>query len=84
MRSPLRGLILAGLLLAVAAPLLVGFVMGPEALGGFLAGATAIAVGMYNFIDPSCMGGIIRGIDEYLETYGFSAVKDIIGLAHRE
>jgi K(+)-stimulated pyrophosphate-energized sodium pump len=31
-------------ILAVIAPLLVGFLMGPEALGGFLAGATASGV----------------------------------------
>lgn len=31
-------------LLAVIAPLMVGFLMGPEALGGFLAGATASGV----------------------------------------
>jgi K(+)-stimulated pyrophosphate-energized sodium pump len=31
-------------LLAVIAPLLVGFLMGPEALGGFLAGATSSGV----------------------------------------
>jgi K(+)-stimulated pyrophosphate-energized sodium pump len=42
-KSALREMILPGLL-AVAAPLLVGFFMGPEALGGFLAGATATGV----------------------------------------
>lgn len=36
-------MILPGIL-AVIAPLLVGFLMGPEALGGFLAGATASGV----------------------------------------
>jgi len=36
-------MILPGIL-AVIAPLLVGFLMGPEALGGFLAGATACGV----------------------------------------
>ncbi len=39
-KSALREMILPGVI-AVAAPLLVGFIMGPEALGGFLAGATA-------------------------------------------
>ena len=31
-------------LLAVTAPLVIGFLMGPQALGGFLAGATATGV----------------------------------------
>jgi K(+)-stimulated pyrophosphate-energized sodium pump len=39
-RGALREMILPGVL-AVAAPLLVGFLVAPEALGGFLAGATA-------------------------------------------
>jgi len=42
-KSALREMILPGIL-AVAAPLLVGFLIGPEALGGFLAGATATGV----------------------------------------
>lgn len=42
-RSALREMIVPGLL-AVAAPLVVGFIIGPEALGGFLAGATAVGV----------------------------------------
>jgi K(+)-stimulated pyrophosphate-energized sodium pump len=36
-------MILPGLL-AVITPLLIGFIMGPESLGGFLAGATASGV----------------------------------------
>ncbi len=42
-RGALREMALPGIL-AVIAPLLVGFLMGPEALGGFLAGATASGV----------------------------------------
>jgi len=42
-RGALKEMILPGLL-AFAAPLLVGFVIGPSALGGFLAGATACGV----------------------------------------
>ncbi len=42
-RGALREMILPGLL-AVIVPLLVGFIIGPESLGGFLAGATATGV----------------------------------------
>lgn len=42
-RGALLEMALPGIL-AVIAPLLVGFLMGPEALGGFLAGATASGV----------------------------------------
>jgi K(+)-stimulated pyrophosphate-energized sodium pump len=42
-QGALREMIAPGLL-AVAAPLIVGFTIGPESLGGFLAGATACGV----------------------------------------
>ncbi|MHC5035663.1 MAG: sodium-translocating pyrophosphatase, partial [Planctomycetota bacterium] len=42
-RGALREMILPGIL-AFAAPLAVGFIIGPAALGGFLAGATACGV----------------------------------------
>ena len=42
-RGALIEMIVPGIL-AVIAPLLIGFLMGPEALGGFLAGATASGV----------------------------------------
>jgi K(+)-stimulated pyrophosphate-energized sodium pump len=42
-RNALREMVLPGIL-AVSLPLLIGFFLGPEALGGFLAGATATGV----------------------------------------
>ncbi|MDD4858226.1 MAG: sodium-translocating pyrophosphatase [Candidatus Krumholzibacteria bacterium] len=42
-KNALREMVLPGVL-AVALPLLIGFILGPEALGGFLAGATATGV----------------------------------------
>jgi K(+)-stimulated pyrophosphate-energized sodium pump len=42
-KGALLEMVLPGLL-AVVTPLLIGFLMGPEALGGFLAGATASGV----------------------------------------
>jgi K(+)-stimulated pyrophosphate-energized sodium pump len=48
-KGALREMIAPGLL-ALAAPLIVGFLMGAEALGGFLAGATATGVLMGLFM----------------------------------
>ncbi len=48
-RAALREMILPGLL-AVAAPIVVGFALGPEALGGMLAGATVTGVLMALFM----------------------------------
>jgi K(+)-stimulated pyrophosphate-energized sodium pump len=42
-KNALREMVLPGML-AVVMPLVVGFVLGPEALGGFLAGATVTGV----------------------------------------
>ncbi|MQY76516.1 MAG: dihydroorotate dehydrogenase [Spirochaeta sp.] len=54
-----------------------------DAVEFILAGATAVAVGMYNFVNPLVMAEVIEGIDRYLVANSFSKVKDIIGLAHR-
>ncbi len=52
-----------------------------DAVELILAGATAVGVGMYNFINPSAMKEIISGIEKYLKDNGFKSVKDITGLA---
>ena len=51
-----------------------------DALEFLLAGATAIEIGTANFLDPAIGVKVVRGIDEYLEKYGFASVKEIIGI----
>lgn len=51
-----------------------------DALEFLLAGASAIEIGTANFLDPTISVKIVQGIDEYLEKYGFTSVKDIIGI----
>jgi K(+)-stimulated pyrophosphate-energized sodium pump len=63
-RGSLREMILPGLL-AVAAPLIVGFWLGPEALGGFLAGATATGVLIAVFMANA--GGAWDNAKKYIE-----------------
>ena len=63
-KGSLREMVLPGLL-AVTAPLIVGFVMGPEALGGFLAGATATGVLVAVFMANS--GGAWDNAKKYIE-----------------
>jgi K(+)-stimulated pyrophosphate-energized sodium pump len=63
-RSSLREMILPGTL-AIAAPLLVGFIMGPETLGGFLAGATATGVLIAVFMANA--GGAWDNAKKYIE-----------------
>ncbi len=63
-RGALREMILPGML-AVVSPLLVGFLMGPEALGGFLAGATAAGVLVGVFMANA--GGAWDNAKKYIE-----------------
>ncbi len=63
-KGALREMIAPGLI-AVASPLVVGFAMGPEALGGFLAGATATGVLIGIFMANS--GGAWDNAKKYIE-----------------
>lgn len=50
-----------------------------DAVEFMLAGATAIQIGTYNFIDPTISIKIAEGIDEYCNRHGFASVQEIIG-----
>ncbi len=63
-KAALREMILPGLT-AVIAPVLVGFILGPEALGGLLAGATVAGVLMALFMANA--GGAWDNAKKYVE-----------------
>ncbi|GHT30251.1 dihydroorotate dehydrogenase B (NAD(+)), catalytic subunit [Bacteroidia bacterium] len=50
-----------------------------DAVEFLLAGATAIQVGTYNFIDPTVSLKIIDGIDKYCDEFGFKTVSELTG-----
>lgn len=50
-----------------------------DAVEFMLAGATAIQIGTYNFIDPTISIQVIDGINDYCDRHGFKSVKGIIG-----
>jgi len=50
-----------------------------DAVEFILAGATAIQIGTYNFIDPTISVKVVEGINEYLDRHGFMSVKELIG-----
>ncbi|MDR0732603.1 MAG: dihydroorotate dehydrogenase [Dysgonamonadaceae bacterium] len=50
-----------------------------DAIEFILAGATAVQIGTYNFIDPTVSIKIVDGIEDYLNRYGFHSVRELIG-----
>lgn len=50
-----------------------------DAIEFMLAGATAIQIGTYNFIDPTISIKVVDGIAEYLEKNNISSVKELTG-----
>ncbi len=50
-----------------------------DAIEFFLAGADAVAIGTANFIDPMTPIKIISGINEYLDSHGYSGIKELVG-----
>ncbi len=58
----------------------MGGIFEPEdAVEFMLAGASAIAVGTANFVDPSTVDRVIDGIEAYLERKGHASVNEIVG-----
>jgi len=52
-----------------------------DAVEFLLAGASAVAVGTGNFVNPLAMREVIRGLEGYLRDGGFASVREIVGLA---
>lgn len=50
-----------------------------DAVEFLLAGATAVQIGTYNFVDPTVSVKVIEGIDDYCNRHGFHSVKEVIG-----
>jgi dihydroorotate dehydrogenase (NAD+) catalytic subunit len=66
---------------AVKIPILaMGGIMRPEdAIEFILAGATAVAVGTANFVDPSTAPRVVDGIRQYMTRHGFANVGAMRG-----
>lgn len=56
-----------------------GIMEARDALEFLIAGATAIAVGTANFVEPRSALNVLEGIEEYLEKNGFKDIKALIG-----
>jgi dihydroorotate dehydrogenase (NAD+) catalytic subunit len=56
-----------------------GIMNAVDAVEFMLAGATAVAVGTANFINPKATIGIIEGIEVFMEENGISDIGEVTG-----
>ena len=56
-----------------------GIMTGEDAIEFIMAGATAIAVGTANFVNPYATQDILTGIEEYMDMYGLRSLSEIRG-----
>jgi len=56
-----------------------GIMNGTDAVEFFIAGASAVAVGTANFINPQASLEVVDGIGDYLEKMEMTSVKELVG-----
>lgn len=56
-----------------------GIMTGEDALEFIMAGATAVAVGTANFVNPTATIEVQKGIEDYMKKYKIEDIKDLIG-----
>jgi len=56
-----------------------GIATAEDAIEFILAGATAVSVGAMNFVNPYTTVEVIEGIEKYMQTYGVTDIKELIG-----
>ena len=50
-----------------------------DAIEFLLAGASAVAVGAMNFVNPYTTVEVVEGIKKYMERYGVEDIRELIG-----
>lgn len=56
-----------------------GIATGEDAIEFMMAGATAVSVGMMNFVNPYATTDCIEGIEDYMTRHGIEDICEIIG-----
>lgn len=56
-----------------------GITCAEDVLEFLYAGASAVEVGMYNFVDPYCCMKIIEDLPQVLKKYGLNSVQEAVG-----
>jgi len=60
-----------------------GISTAEDVLEFLYAGASAVAIGTENFINPYACVDLIEELPEVLKRYGFSSVQEAIGFSHK-
>ncbi|MCI0529811.1 MAG: dihydroorotate dehydrogenase [Nitrospira sp.] len=61
-----------------------GITCAEDAIEFFMAGATAVAIGTANFIDPTTSIKVLEGIQSYLLKNGYEDIHQIIGITKKQ
>ena len=56
-----------------------GVATAEDAIELILAGASAVAVGTANFMDPEATIHVLEGIEEYMRRTGTDDIRDLVG-----
>ncbi|MCZ6676596.1 MAG: dihydroorotate dehydrogenase [Candidatus Poribacteria bacterium] len=56
-----------------------GIMTGDDAIAFFIAGASAVAVGTANFVNPRAPLDVIDGVHTYLKQYKLDSIKELVG-----
>ena len=56
-----------------------GIASANDAIEFMLAGATAVAIGAYNFVEPTALKDVADGIEAYLKQHNIKDVNELIG-----
>ena len=57
-----------------------GIVTGEDAMEFILAGATAVAVGTANFMNPTATLDVLKGIEDYMKMHNVDDINSLIGI----
>ena len=57
-----------------------GIASADDAIEFLLAGASAVSVGTANFVNPGVTAEIVKGIEPYMDRYGFNTVSEMVGI----
>lgn len=57
-----------------------GITCADDALQFIMAGASAVQIGTYNFVDPACAVKVVDGIEDYLRRHGIDDIAQIRGI----